>query len=142
MATSAKLGYTSLLQVGNGSSPEGFVTLAEVTNIGEFGVEAAIVEVTNLDSPGGTREYIAGLKDGVTMSVTANFLPQNASQAALMADVAAGATRNFRLLMPSGMGRFNFAAAVLSWKAADSPDAAITATFGLKISGPITWQNL
>lgn len=140
MATSAKLGYTSLLKRGDGSSPETFTTIAEVTNIGEFGAEAALVEVTNFDSAGAAREYIAGLKDGVSMSITANFLPQNLTQANLIA--AIGATNNFKLVMPTGMGIFNFAAVVLSWKQTVTPDAAIVATFGLKISGPITWQNL
>ncbi len=143
MATGAKLGYGSLLKRGNGASPQVFDTIAEVTGLSEFGSEAALVDVTNFDSAGGAREYINGLKDGVEISVTANFRPNATTQGAsagLIYDHVNNVTRDFKLVLTSALGSYNFSALVRSWKASVPVDGVIAATFALKITGQITWQ--
>lgn len=146
MATGAKLGYTSLLKRGNGASPETFTTVAEVRGLSGFGVKRALRNVTNLDSAGGSLEYIAALKDGAEISLKVNFLPANPTQTpstGLIGDADVDSAKNFKLQLPSGFGTFNFAAVNLGWQADEiTPEAEITGTFTLKISGPITWQNL
>lgn len=143
MATGAKLGYGSLLKKGNGASPEVFNTIAEVTEVSGFGAERALIEVTNFDSANAFREYIAGMKDGVQFTARANFLPNNASQDfanGLGADFESGAAKNFKLSLTGGIGTFTFAALVIGWKPETiSPNAAITATFTLKVSGSISF---
>lgn len=145
MATAAKLGYGSLLKRGNGSSPQTFSTIAEVTGVSAFGVQRELVEVTNFDSPSSYREYIAGLKDGIQFTFDVNWIPTNATQSissGLQADVENGTLRDFKLQLTSGFGTYNFSGIVLGWQFNDTPAAAITGTFTVKVSGTITWQNL
>lgn len=140
--TAAKIGYGSLLKRGDAASPEAFTTIAEVTSIGEFGSERGLLDVTNLDSPDTFMEYLLAMKDGVELSVQANFLPTNATQnyaAGLIKDHNDGTRRNFQLVLPSSFGTFSFTGLVRSWKANVAPNAAIQATFTIKITGAITY---
>lgn len=142
MATSASLGFTSLLKAGNGASPQAFTTIAEVTDVTDFGANVEFVEVTNFDSTGGYREYIGGLKTPSNFTFSVNWLPAAPTQAALLADLNAGTTRAFKYQLPTGKGTYNFSAIVVDWKFSNNPAAAITGSFTLQVSGTITWQNL
>lgn len=143
MATGAKLGYGTLLKKGNSASPEVFTTIAEVVSIGEFGSEAEILDVTNFDSAGGFKEYINGLKDGVELTVVANFLPNNATQGyaanGLIDDHNDGTTRNFRLELTPSLGVFRFSGIIRGWRATIGVAAAMQVTFRIKVSGLIDW---
>jgi predicted secreted protein len=144
MPTSSKIGYGSLLKRGNGSSPQTFTTVAEVTQIGEFGSERELLEVTNLDSPNTFKEYLLGMKDGVEFPVTVNFLPNNATQnfaTGLMKDHNDGTARDFQFLV-NGFGTFSFTALVRSWRASVNPNAPMTANFSLKVTGSIAYSAL
>lgn len=57
----------------------------EVTTF-DLGVTSARVEVTNHDSLGGTREYIAGLLDPAQITFTANHVPSHSAFEALVGD--------------------------------------------------------
>lgn len=143
MSTGAKLFYGSKLKMGNGSSPEAFTDIAEVIGLGEFGSEFGLQDATNLDSENGFMEYIASMKDGMEITITANFLPANATQGVntgLIAAHNAGTTKNFKLALPSPFGTFNFSGLVRSWRAGLTTAEKMTATFGVKLTGPITWQ--
>lgn len=142
MATASKIGYGSLLKRGDGASPEVFTTVAEVRKVGEFGSEANLIDMTNLDSPNGFMEYLLSMKDGVELPVEVNFLPANTTQsvaAGLIADHNNGTTRNFKLVLPGAFGTFSFAALVKGWKANVAPNEGLIATFTLKLTGAITY---
>lgn len=70
----ARLGYGTKLKMGDGGSPQQFVEIGEIGDF-EEGDSIELVEVTNHQSPGGRREYIAGLKDGAEFSITVNYIP-------------------------------------------------------------------
>lgn len=143
MATQASLGYGAKLKRGNGSSPESFVDVPEVRSISGLGVKKGLKNVTNLDSANSSMEYIGTLKDGAEIQVKVNYLPQNSIQNAMMADADVSSARNYKLQMPTGMGTFNFAVVNLGYVADEvTPESELTGTFTLKISGPVTWQNL
>jgi predicted secreted protein len=46
------------------------VQIADLTSIGEFGIESEEIDVTTLDSADGFREFIAGLKDGGEIAIS------------------------------------------------------------------------
>lgn len=46
------------------------VRIADLTSIGEFGIESEEIQVTTLDSPDGFKEFIAGLKDGGEVAIS------------------------------------------------------------------------
>lgn len=74
----ARLGYGTKLLMGDGASPEVF---AEVGEVGDFEDSDSIelVEVTNHQSPGSKREYIASMKDGAEISFPVNYIPTHAT---------------------------------------------------------------
>ncbi len=142
MATSAFLGSQTLLKLGNGSSPEVFTTIGEVTSIGALGQRNDLVEVTHMLSV--AKEYISGLPDGQEMEVVCNWLPTNTQQRNAITQVTTGTAVNWRYVMPSGGGSltFSFAALILGWQVGPAtPNEAYKLTLQLKISGGISGPN-
>ncbi len=70
------------------TSPE--QQIADLTSIGEFGIESEEIDVTTLDSSDGFREFIAGLKDGGEISL-AGMVKSQANISDLL-DLADGQT--------------------------------------------------
>jgi hypothetical protein len=138
MPTGAKLGYGSLLKRGNGASPEVFETVAEMHDIPDFGSEAALVEVTNFDSPSSTREYISGLLDGIQFTVTGNARLDSTSQLLVISDHNAKTLRNYQIHLTSPLGIWSFSALTLGWKISVPVAGAQQITFTYKVSGTLT----
>jgi len=138
MSTTAFLGSGTLLKVGDGASPEVFTTVYEVTNIGDFGQENDLVEVTHMQST--AKEYIYGLADGVEFPVTVNYNPTNATHVTMLAAQSAKTTKNMKLTLPSGGGSltFSFSALIKGWRLPLGPNTPGQMTFNLKLSGAIT----
>jgi len=123
---------------GDGAGPEVFTPFPEVTSLSGLGKTNPLVEVTSFDSA--AREYIAGLADGTEVTLEANYLPADAQQQGLIADVDGGLNRNFEILITDGVTPLTYAVTFtcLSWVINPSYDDKNTITFTLKISGDIT----
>lgn len=141
--TQGKIGYGTLFKAGNAASPEVFTTVAEIRKIGSFGSKRGLVDMTNFDSLNNFMEYLLAMKDGVQMTIEANFLPTNATQsvaAGLINDHNNGTVRNFQMALPTPMGTFSFSGLVLEWNLPSvDPQAAITVTFSIKLTGTISY---
>lgn len=142
-ATQGKIGYGTLLKRGDAASPQVFTTIAEVRSISGFGSKANLVDMTNLDSLNSAMEYIAAMKDGVQMSIECNFIPTNVTQnlsAGMIADHISGVVRDFQMHLPGTFGVFSFSGIVLEWNVPKlAPQDPLTVTFGVKITGPISY---
>lgn len=145
MATSTHtIGKGLTLKRGGSSSPQSFVTVAEVKGITGFGEEKPLVEVTHFQSV--AREYINGLADGKEYQVTCNWLPEDATQnfaAGILKDYTDDTTRNYRLYVPptAGGGYFYFAAITRGWEPTNlNPANALEIQFTMKISGGVAFQ--
>lgn len=57
--------------------------VADLTSIGEIGVESDEIDVTTLDSSGGYKEYIAGFKDAGEVSLAGIIKSEDAMEAML-----------------------------------------------------------
>ena len=77
----ATSGFGTLLQVGDGASPEVFTTIAECTNIKPPQQQTGNIDVTHHESPNSHRELIASLRSSGTVQFTINYLPANATHA-------------------------------------------------------------
>ena len=97
MSTEARLGYGTLLQRYTGAS---WVTVAEQVSISGPSLSSDDVEVTNHDSPGGSKEYIPALMDTGEVSFDGNFIPSAASQTQLLADQKARTVADWRIVLP------------------------------------------
>ena len=141
----ATIGYGSKLRRGNGDGPpETFTPIAEVVSVEPPDQEADDVEVTNLDSPDGFKEYIAGMTEPGECSLEINFLPGNASHNAttgLLADKASGEVKNWELeFSDPGATKCRFSGYVKKFAASTvSPKDPLRANVTLKLSGTIAW---
>lgn len=142
MATNAQIGKGIAFQKGNGLSPQTFTTIAEVTEIGDFGFESPLEDATHFQST--FMEYILGMPDGVEFPVTVNYDPANASQWAFVQDAKARTTRDFKIVFPSDLDgvTFSFSGLIRSFRVPLTPTGIVRATFTIKISGDITIQDL
>ena len=136
-ATEGQIGYLTLLKLGNALSPEIFTTIAEVKSIEGFGFTLQEVDATHMESPGGYHEYVAGLKDGDTVTITLNMIRANAIDTKVVCD--AGLRRNFELNFPSTLPDYDFAAIPTGWHLQGvTPDGLLEVQLTLRIAGAIT----
>lgn len=86
MTKKAEIGYGIVLKVGaNVAATEATVVLGGVTEFALPEWTRDSVDATAGDSPGYTREYIAGMAENAEFSLTLNHLPQNAADLVLEA---------------------------------------------------------
>lgn len=76
-AGNADIGYNSEFLVGQGNSPETFVAVADVVEIGLGGFTNEIIDKTHLRSPGRAREKFVGLADYDNITVKCQYDPAN-----------------------------------------------------------------
>src|SRR4051812_16295477 len=103
-ASAGSIGYGAKLKRGDGASPEGFTTLAEVRKISGVGSKRGLVDFTNLDSPLTSMEYKLAMKDGLEFSAECNWIPDNTTQdqsVGMIADHDNGTVRNFKITLPA-----------------------------------------
>lgn len=138
--TTAVLGSTTIVKIGNGSSPQTFTTVHEVRNVQGFGRSRALIDVTHLLSPNSYREFIAGLKDGKQFTMMCNFDPSQSTHVTLMSDVEDGTARAYKITFPQFTPdkTYNFTGLCIDADLPVSPDAEVTITFTIKPTGAIT----
>jgi len=134
--------FGTLLQIGDGGSPESFTTIAEVSSISGPSLSLDAVEITHHSSTDGWREFVGGLLDGGEVSFDINFLPTDATHNAstgLLADMMNRTRRNFKLVFPdSGSTTWSFTALVTAFEPAEPTDDKLAASVTLKLTGKPT----
>lgn len=137
--TAATAGVGTTLQVGDGASPEIFSTIAEVLTIGGPEISSEDIEVTNMDSPSGFKEFISGLTDAGAITFDANWI-KSTQQTQVRDDVGAGTARNYRITWPDSPATIaNFNARATAFSMSTDPNAQLQASISLKISGVVSW---
>lgn len=139
--TNAINAFGTLLKIGDGGSPETFVTIAELTDIDGPELEMDTLEATNHSSPGGFREYVGGLLDAGEISIEFNFLPTDATQGystGLLHDMVNRTKRNFQFVFSGGITTWSFAALVTKFKSSEPIDDLLKGSATLKITGQPT----
>lgn len=127
----------TLLQIGDGGSPEVFTTVAELRSFTGPGAPAAKIDTTTLSST--AKEFVLGLKDNGEISFEAFLKESDPGQAALFAARDALVARNFKLIMPFSPARtWAFLAFVMEFNISGGVDDVINAQITLAITGDIT----
>lgn len=93
-------------------------TIADLTSIGEIGVENSEIDVTTLDSADNYKEYIAGFKDAGEVSL-AGFVKSEANMEDMLALAEAQTVESWEIEFPSGAKWF-LTGFVKIWKEAES----------------------
>lgn len=139
MSTSAIVGGFSLKRQHVSGSPITYVEVPEVISISGLGQQNDLVDATHFGS-NGSREYIAGLADGVEFTVECNYVPNSAQQEAIIAGVVAKATGAFQLVCTGASPNvtFSFNAVYIGWELGPSVDGRNTISFTFKITGAVS----
>lgn len=134
--------YGSSLQMGDGATPtENFTTVAEVKDITPPPFSRDSIEVTNQDSSGGWREFIAGWRDGGELTFEVNWLPTNATQdqnTGLVAQFLDDDNHNYRVILPDAIATISFAGHITNIEGDLPLEDAGTASVTIKVSGAVT----
>lgn len=118
--TNAKHALGTQLQMSDGASPPVFTTIASIVSITGPSISADTIDVTNMDSPGGWKEFIAGLIEGGEIGVEA-FLVADASQLAQFAqateDTPANRFKTYRIVFPDDTDSKTATVSTTTWTA-------------------------
>lgn len=125
--------------LGSGSPITYTNAIEETFEISGVGQTNDLLDVTNFDSPSGTKEYIGGLADGQEVTIRANFVPGATYQAAMVSAVGAKTNIQFRVsyVGVSPAKTWTFTATPISWVLEPSVDNKNVIAFVVKISGAI-----
>lgn len=98
--TQARLAIGTTIEIEDSPGAGTYTNIAEPLDIGAQGETGTFVDVTNLDSPDETREYIPGLLDPPDKTLIFRDIPSDAGQVLLKAAAAARSTVQFRITLP------------------------------------------
>ena len=108
--------------------------IADLTSIGEIGVENSEIDVTTLDSANNYKEFIAGFKDAGEVSL-AGFVKSEANMEDMLDLAEAQSIETWEIEFPSGAKWF-FSGFVKIWKEAESTVEGVRGFTGsIRISG-------
>jgi hypothetical protein len=104
MTSAAIWAYGSILQLGDGATPEVFTAIAEITELTPPQMSRDDIDVTSHQSSDGYREFISGLRDGGEVSFKANWLPTNSTHdgtTGLLETFNDNVNHNWKVILPN-----------------------------------------
>lgn len=108
--------------------------IADLTSIGEIGLENSEIDVTTLDSPSNYKEFIAGFKDAGELSFE-GFCKTEQNVSDLLALADGQTVEQWQIIFPSGAKWF-FAGFVKTFKQAESTVEGVRGITGsIRITG-------
>lgn len=130
---------TTLVKTKSGSE-QADTTIADLTSIGEIGVESDEIDVTTLDSTGGYKEFIAGFKDSGELAISGIIKTETAFDAmVLLAD--SQSLEAWTITFTSG-SKWTFSGFVKSFKEGESTVEGVRNFAGsIRISGKPTFTK-
>ena len=121
----------------NGSEQED-LKIANLTSIGEIGVESEEIDATDLDSPNNYKEFIAGSKDAGEVSLAGNIKDETNVEK-MLALAESQSMEQWKVTYPS-KATWTFTGFVKSFKDGEkTPDGLATFTASIRISGKPTY---
>jgi hypothetical protein len=115
--------------------------IAELTNIGGIEISMDTIDVTNHQSSGGFKEFIAGLMETSDLPIEFNFIPSDTNgQIGLQTDMLNRTLQSFVITFPSSTGTtWSFTALVTKFSTGNvTPEGKLSGSATLKISGQPT----
>lgn len=115
----------------------GAYSIASLKSIGGMDIKADTIETTTLDSTGGYRTFMQGLKDGGEVPISGFFEPSDVNgQIALYNALGTGELLDFSVLFPSALGAsWDFQGIVTGIKTDAAMEDAVPFEATIKVSG-------
>lgn len=140
-ASAADIGYGSSFSIDRADSPLVFDELAEVFSITPPSAAIDPIDVTHMQSPNRTREFVSGLNDPGECSLEMNYVPGSASDQILLAILAlpigVSRRRTCKIVYPNHITD-SFSAELVNYEPTLPVDDRMTATVTFKVSGIVT----
>lgn len=140
--SNADIGYGSKMYVETADSPNqsppDYHELSEVTNITPPNFETDDVDVTHMQSPNRTREFVAGLVDPGEASFEMNWVPGSETDTILLDLKTAGTTVSWKILFPDGINYWEFSGYVKGYEPTLETEDKMTATCTIRVAGDVT----
>ncbi len=131
---------TSLKMVKTGQEADDLV-IAHITSIGEQGSEAEEIDVTTLDSPNRSKEFIQGAKDPGSVEVAVNNCFDGQVET-LRSVYQSGAVRTWIETYPDDAGTLTYTGYISALKFGEAtPDGLVAANFTIRLSGEPTYAE-
>ena len=136
MSTDALESQGMKVYVGDVGSPNAFQAIPYVVSIGGPDGQAALRDVTDLDSTG--KEYEPGLKDEGSVTLSLQYVPQNAVHAILRSAFSARTKKRFRIdFTDSGVTSWEFDGFVTGFAVSAGVDETVMGSVTIKVTGAI-----
>lgn len=130
---------TTLTKVKSGDETAD-LRIANLTSIGEIGVESDEIDATDHDSPDDYKEFIAGFKDAGEVAIAGNIKDESNVEK-MLALAESRSIEKWIVKYPSG-AKWEFRAFVKSFKDGEkTTDGLATFTASLRISGKPTYTK-
>ncbi len=128
-------GYGTTFEVETAPNSGVYYELAEVVNVTPPTSTVDDIEVTHLQSPDRTKEYIPGLKDYSETPLTLNWIPGNDTDEFILDWEADGTRRRSRITYPNNVTD-TFMSYVKGYTSAEiNPAGKMEATLTVKVAG-------
>lgn len=139
MANATRTMGTTLTKTKSGQETDD-LKIANLTSIGEIGVESEEIDATDLDSPDNYKEFIAGSKDAGEVSLAGN-IKDEANVEKMLALAESQSIEEWVVTYPSG-AKWTFKGFVKSFKDGEkTPDGLATFSAAIRVSGKPTYTK-
>lgn len=133
----AMIGYGSKLEVEDAAGSGNFIELAEITSVTAPNEQTDDVDVTHMQSPGSTREFIQGLTDGGECEFELNWIPGSATDEFIKTWRQSRERRTARIVYPNAETD-TFLSYVKGYARMAPLEDKLAATLTLKVAGAVS----
>jgi ABC-type proline/glycine betaine transport system substrate-binding protein len=114
MSGTAFTGYGLEFKYQSSDSPVTFTKVDKAQKVTMPSIKIDTAEVSTMDSPNRSKQFIATIQDNGEVTVQGIFVPGNASQEALKAQ-ADFEPHDYEVVLPDSLGTYSFTAIVTEW---------------------------
>jgi len=130
----------TLFKRGDGASSEAFVSLGEITGITQGGMNRDTIDVTNLGSTGGYREFITSFRDSGEFTLQCNYVHD--AYETFKADFEASASVNYQIVVDdTDASTFSFAGFVTAMPVTFNTGEQAKVAITIKVTGEMTLSS-
>lgn len=137
--------FGTILAYGDGENVETFTKIGQMKDISGPNMSRDTIDVTNHDSPGGYREFLASIRDGGEITFAVEYDPGDSTHdqdTGLLYLFGLDVRTNFQLIFPvesdNGYWGYTFSGLVTVFFPKEPVDGSITADITIKVGGAVT----
>lgn len=120
------------------NSPGSFIKLVNITDLAPSGIKNDLQDTTQMDSPGGMKEFLATLGDAGSVVGTFSWDPTNPGHQQLFTDAHLRTARNYLVTWSNAISYWGFNGTVEQFTPSAKPGSPLDTKVTVKINGDFT----